>query len=183
MTKVFVIVGAIIASIALMVIVFLSFSGFFYKPTAEEREMGPYAYAYEDFVGAYSKTFPVFNKVYTLLNDAKIENTIGIGLYHDDPAIVPENQLRSSCGSVINETDLQKAISLGLKTGKIDKKLSVIVEFPVKTTFAYMFAPSKCYPVLIKYVNEKGYKMAAPFEIYDMPNKKMFVIMEIIGSE
>jgi len=43
-----------------------------------------------------------------------------------------------------------------------------------------MIAPSKCYPVLTKYAKDNAYQMAAPFEIYDMPNKRMFVVMEKI---
>ncbi len=179
MIKVFIIAGVIVF-IGAAVLGFLGFNGFFFTPVATEKIMGPYAYAYEDFTGAYSKTFPVFEKVYKTLRNGGIENEVGIGLYHDDPASVPEEKLRSSCGSIIIESDLEKALSLGLKTGKIEKKLSVVVEFPVNTNFAYMFAPSKCYPVLAKYLKEKEYKMSAPFEIYDMINKKVFVVMEII---
>ncbi|HOV15728.1 MAG TPA: hypothetical protein PK771_15675 [Spirochaetota bacterium] len=180
MSKVVIIIGVVVAIITVAILIFLAVNGFFYNPTASEKIMGPYAYAYEDFVGPYSKTFPVFDRVYKTLSGANIENTVGIGLYYDDPAKIPANQLRSSCGSIIKEDEIEKAQSLGLKTGKIESKLSVVVEFPVKSMMAYMFAPSKCYPVLTKYLQEKGYQMAAPFEIYDMPNKKMYVVMEII---
>ncbi len=158
----------------------LGMNGLFYTPKATEKVMGPYAYAYEDFTGPYSKTFPVFSKVYKLLTDNGIVNTVGIGIYHDDPATVTAKDLRSSCGSVINPADLEKAASLGLKTGAKEAQQSIVIEFPTKSGLSYMIAPSKCYPVLTKYVTEKGYQMTAPYEVYDMPNKKMYVVMDLV---
>ncbi len=166
-----------VAVIAAALIIVGGVNGLFYKPVAAERVMGPYNYAFEDFTGPYAKTFPVFQRVYDILTKNGIENTVGIGLYHDDPAKVPADKLRSSCGSVIKESDIVKAEQLGLKTGFIPQKNCVIIEFPVNSGLAYMFAPSKCYPVLAKYVTEKGYPLSAPFEIYDVPNKKMYVVM------
>lgn len=180
MMRGFIIGLCVLLILVIAVFAFLGANGFFYKPFAKEMKMGPYSYAYEDFTGAYSKTYPVFNKVYKMLTDANIENTIGIGLYHDDPALVEQSKLRSSCGSIIKEFDIEKAAGIGLKIGNIPMRDSVVIEFPVKSSFAYMFSPSKCYPVLEKYIADKGYKPQAPFEIYDMPNKKMFVIMEIV---
>ncbi len=162
------------------IVIFLGFNGLFINPVAKEQVMGPYSYAYMDFMGPYSKTFPVFAEVYKKLKNAGIENTVGIGLYHDDPAKVPADQLRSSCGSVIDESDIEKAGEIGLKTGKIDAKDSIVVEFPVKSSITYMIAPSKCYPVLTKYAKDNGYQMMAPFEVYDMPNKRMYIVMEKI---
>lgn len=158
---------------------FLGKNGLFVRPHAEERVMGPYMYAVKDFTGPYAKTFPVFKRVYETLTQAGIENTIGIGFYYDNPKETPANQLRSSCGSVIRNEELSKAALLGLKTGVVPEKMSVVIEFPVHSALSYMIAPAKCYAVLEKYISEKGYQQAAPFEIYDIPSKKMYVIMEI----
>lgn len=172
-------IAVIIAAVGVIGVIVFGINGLFYKPSAVEKVMGPYHFAYEDFVGPYSKTYPVFNRVYKLLTDNNILNTIGIGIYHDDPSKVASEKLRSSCGSVISESDMDKAASLGLKTGILEKKESIVVEFPVKSSLSYMLAPSKCYPVLAKYIEEKGYEMTAPYEIYDIPGKKMYVVMNI----
>lgn len=178
--KTAVIVTIIMALICIVGGVFLVLCGFFYTPQAKQGETGPYYYAYEDFTGSYSRTYPVFSRVYAKLNDAGIKNSIGIGIYYDDPETVPAEKLRSSCGSVIDKADEAKAAAAGLKTGYIGRTKSVIVEFPVRINFAYMFAPRKIYPVLKKYLKENNIQNGAPYEIYDVANKKMMTVIPIL---
>jgi len=40
----------------------------------------------------------VFDKIYKALEDEGIETTRAIGIYFDDPAAMPADELRSQCG-------------------------------------------------------------------------------------
>ena len=181
MKKMFIVLGIVIASLAIIVIVVLAWHGFFSTPKVSEQEMGPYSYVYDEYVGEYKNTGPVFEKVYKALQAQNISSTIGIGIYLDDPAQVPANQLRSQCGSVYDIKDSAKVAELkNFKLGSLQRQRFIVVEFPTKTSFSYMIGPAKCYPALTKYANEKGYGMAQPYEVYDMPGKMTYYIMPIV---
>jgi hypothetical protein len=55
---------------------------------------------------------------------------------------------------------------------------SVVVEFRAKSMFSYMIGPIKAYPVLNKYLKEKNYTVTTSLEIYDMPNKMIYYVMQ-----
>jgi len=52
------------------------------------------------------------DEIYQTLKKAGIDQTAGIGIYYDDPAITPKDELRSEVGSVINSTDVSKVEDL-----------------------------------------------------------------------
>ena len=179
MKKVFIIIGSIIGLLTLVVVIFLALMGMFSSPKAVEKEMGPYFYVYEEFIGPYQNTGPVFDKVYKAMTDAGIKSTLGIGAYLDNPSEVPDEKLHSQCGAIYDIADSAKVEKLlpTYKLGKIEKKTFVVVEFPIKGAMSYMIGPVKCYPVLAKYFEEKGMKAVESYEIYDMPNKVTYYIM------
>lgn len=159
---------------------FLWYMGIFNTLEVSEQEVGPYTYAYESFVGPYAKTQPVFDKVYSDLLKEGITTINGIGLYYDDPSKVPAEKLRSDCGSIIEAKDLGRITELQqkYKIGQLSRKLSIVVKFPIKNPLSYMIGPSKGYPALMKYAQEKGYQMAMPYELY-LP-KEIWYVMEVI---
>lgn len=167
------------------VVVFLAYIGVFSTPKATEMTTGPYTYVYEEFTGDYKKSGPVFDKVYKALENEGIKTTRGIGIYFDDPKEVPADKLRSHCGIIIEKNDLNKIEELEkkYKVGHIREHDSVVVEFPIKNMLSYMIGPMKCYPVLMKYAQKKGYKMTTSFELYDEPAKKILFVMEIVKKE
>ncbi|MDY6968166.1 MAG: hypothetical protein SVR08_05860 [Spirochaetota bacterium] len=161
---------------------FLSYMGIFYTPVPSEKMTGPYTFVYEEFIGDYKKTGPVFDKVYKSLQDEGIKTTRALGIYFDNPAETPEDKLRSHCGIIIEENDLNKVPKLKskYKVGHIGQHDSVVVEFPIKNSLSYMIGPMKCYPVIVKHAKEKGYKMTTAFELYDQPAERILYIMKII---
>ena len=67
-----------------------------------------------------------------------------------------------------------------IKTKTIPSTKSIVIEFPLKSSISYMAGVIKVYPVLEKYMQEKGYKMQVPItELYDMAGKKIYYIAEI----
>ncbi len=143
--------------------------------------MGPYTIAYMNFVGEYSKVWPSMTTVYTTLSGAGITSFTGIGIYYDDPAVVSWADLRSDIGALVASEDMAKVPQTGdIKTKTIPSTKSIVIEFPLKSSISYMAGVIKVYPVLQKYMLEKGYKMEVPMtELYDMAGKKIYYIAEI----
>jgi hypothetical protein len=154
--------------------------GMFDAPTVTEQELGPYTYVYEKFVGPYWESGKAFEKVGAALKADGITHEKGIGIYYDDPSKVAKEKLRSDCGFVLKDSDLAKLPELKKKyaVAVMPKKMYMVVEFPKKNTLSYMLGPIRCYPALMRYAQDKGYKLAAPYELY-LKDKTLFV-MEIV---
>lgn len=178
-----------IISVAVIVIVIavaslLAYLGMFSKVTVTEKEMGPYTYAYQKFVGSYYKTGAVFQTVNGLLKTAGVEGESGIGVYYDNPATVEASKLRSDCGAIIAAGDVEKIKKIKeLSVATQPKAMFLVVELPVKNSLSYMVGPMKAYPAIGKIMLEKKYKPAAGIELYDMKNKKVMYMMQIIESK
>ncbi|MFC1501142.1 hypothetical protein ACFL58_01675 [Elusimicrobiota bacterium] len=169
-----------VAATGLMV--FLWYMDMFSKPVISERVIGPYTIAYEDYMGPYKNTGKVFETVYNNLMADGIETTKGLGIYYDDPQKVPAEKLRSRCGSVVEENDIPKLMLMEKKynIATINQAQSVVIEFPIKNNLSYMMGPMKNYPVLTKYAKAREYQLnSLAYELYDIPNKKIYFIMEI----
>ncbi len=182
MKKFVIILGGVTAVIILAVVIFLAYLGMFsnYEPT--EKEMGPYTFVYEKFVGPYKDTGSVFNRVDKKLNKVGIKSTMGMGIYFDNPSKVDSSKLRSECGSVIGKKDIESfnkvKDSFNVKT--VEKSKSVVVTFPIKNGMSYMIGPMKCYPILTKYSKEKGLKLKGnAFELYDIPGKIIYYVFPV----
>ena len=175
-------IGVIVIVFAAGVAGFLAHLGMFSKLAVSEQKMGPYVYAYEEFTGPYQKTMPVFARVNALLSAEGVKAERGLGVYFDNPSQVSPDKLRSNCGSIIEDKDISKIPGLAqkLKIGTFSEAECAVVEFPAKSMIAYMIAPMKVYPVLSKYMADKGYKVKEAYELYDMPNKKILYIIPIV---
>lgn len=155
--------------------------GGFSNLEAKEQSMGPYTVAYTNFTGEYGKVGPSMVKVYEVLSGAGILSQTGIGIYYDNPALVSWANLRSDVGSIIDPQDVSKITNnkdIQIKTLSAGTK--IVVEFPLKNAFSYMIGPMKVYPVIARYMKEKGYATTVPMvELYDMVAKKIYYIADI----
>lgn len=174
-------IGAFFGAILIAILVFLGYMGMLVTPAVYEKEMGPFTLVYEDFTGPYKETGRIFEKVYKNLKKDGIETRRGIGIYFDNPASVPEDQLRSQCGSIVEEGDLEKLETVKDKYNiqNIERKKSIVVDFPIRNTMSYMLAPMKAYPALAKYAEERKYEMLAPYELYDMESHVIHFVMPV----
>jgi len=159
----------------------LGWSGLFAKPVAQQKMMGPYNFVYEPFVGDYRKTGKIYEKINAGLKNIGVNSQIGLGVYYDDPRSVPRENLRSDDGVVIEDKDLAKVpeIEKLYKYKVIPQKESIVAELPVKNFLTYMVGPMRAYPVLMKYAQDNNLKMEMAFEVYDMPGKKIYYVMNI----
>jgi len=174
----------VIVSLAVVLAVlsagFLAYMGVFNKVKASEKNIGPYTYVYESFVGPYKDSGAVFNKVYKSLLADGVKTDKAIGIYYDNPKTVPANRLRSDCGCILEEKDLPMLPKLleKYKARTLAAKTRLAAEFPYRNTLSYMLGPRKVYPVLMRYAREKGLKISKVYEIYDMPAGKIFYVVE-----
>ena len=143
--------------------------------------MGPYTIAYMNFTGEYSKVWPAMTKIYTALSGAGVKSLTGIGIYYDNPAIISWANLRSDIWAIIDTKDMKKlSQDQEIKIKTINATKSIVIEFPLKNSVSYMAGVIKVYPVLKKYMQEKGYKMEVPItELYATATKKIYYIAEI----
>ncbi len=182
MLKALKIILIVIGVIVVSLLSFLAYMDFFSTPQVVEMAVGPYTYVYEEYIGPYQNCGPVFMKVDQAIRKEGVTSTKGIGFYFDDPSKVEPEKCRSFCGSIISESDLKKNPQLKkvVKVGRLSNKKRVVVKFPIKNRFSFMLGPIKCYPVLAKYITEKGYKKPDEgIEIYDIDAKEIMFIMEI----
>jgi hypothetical protein len=182
MKKVIIIIVLLVVVLAIII----GYSGIFYSVTITEKEIGPFTMILQKHKGSYYKTGEIIDQVNAELK--KVVDTTklaGVGLYYDDPAKVKEENLRSECGFILGRTDLAKIGSL--KTAFIikdfKKTLCVMGEFPLRTFLSYMIGPSKVYPKLGKYANDKKYNVEYSVEIYDMQSKKILYCMPVINKK
>jgi len=163
----------------------LAYHGFFSTYEIAEKEVGPYTLATKRFVGGYYKVGPTMTEVDSWLRENAVTSSKGVGLFYDDPAKVPENELRSDVGNVLENVDEQKLAKIKEKfdVKEIVRQKAVVVEFPIKSSLSYMLAPIKVYPMISKYWKEKGYPDSVSdgfsIEIYDMDGKITTYIMPI----
>lgn len=171
-----------IAVIIILLFIFLAYLGMFASYQVVEKPTGPYLIAYESFTGPYYETGKVFDRVYTSLKEDGISTERGIGLYYDDPAQTPAEELRSDCGVIIEDKDLEafNKVKADYQTMAVPQAERLVVEFPKKNAFSYMIGPMKVYPIIAEYMEKRGYQPGtAGIEIYDEPNKRILFIMNI----
>ena len=172
----------VIIVIVILLVAWLAYMGIFGSVKVTEREMGPYTIVYDNYVGPYANTMKVFEKVYKAVKSVSVESVAGIGIYYDIPGKVASDKLRSSCGAVIDPKDIRKIYPLRkqFKVMALPKKMSMVAEFPIRNSLSFMIGPMKGYPAIMNYMKEKGYKMAMPYEYYDMKTNKILYVMVII---
>ena len=172
-----------LAVAALGIFALAAYSGLFHSVTVTEKEIGPYTMILKAHRGSYFGTGEVFKEVAGALKPrVDPESLLAVGIYYDDPARVPEAELRSECGFIVEKSDLEKigVLSDAFIVKAFPKTNCAAGEFPLRTPLGYMLGPSRAYPKLAEYVREKNYRTEYGMEIYDMRSKRITYCMPII---
>ncbi len=180
--KVFTIILSIILALVLIVLIFAGWLGFFSNLTITEKTDVDYVVAGQEHIGDYSKVGILSKNIDSKLRTSGINCTRGFGIYYDNPNITPKEKCRSFLGNIIEEKDYSRLVDikkLGLKVDTIHKKQTLVIEFPYKNMISFVVGPMKAYPFLNKYIKEKGYKPTLVWELYDVPNKKIYFKMQL----
>jgi hypothetical protein len=172
----------IIFVIILAIVSYCWYIGLFSGVTVSERQEGGYYLVGKDFKGAYSGAGKFMEGVCNSLKESGIGASKGFGIYYDDPKSVKAEECRSYLGQILEAKDLGKIAELQAKGYRIDsvqKKNSMVINFPVKSKASYMVGPMKAYPAFSKYAAEKGYKPTLSMEIYDEGGKEIVFVMQV----
>lgn len=176
------IITSIIAIIIALLLSLRRYVGGFWKVQIEEKNMGPYTFAYLSFTGSYYKVGPTMDSITQALQDDGIVAEKWLGIYYDDPAQVPEDQLRSEIWAIIESKDISKLKRNSEKylVKTIPANKSVVATFPIKNNLSYMVWPMVVYPILTQYMTEKNYNlMTETMELYDMTGKITYYFVKI----
>ncbi|TFH43296.1 MAG: hypothetical protein E4G96_01515, partial [Chrysiogenales bacterium] len=148
----------VIAALAIGLFGFIAYSGIFHTVTVSEKAIGPFTMVLKAHKGSYYGTGDVFKEVAKSLNAfIDPEKLLAVGIYYDDPAKVKAEELRSECGFILGRDDLTKIVSLrkSFIIKAFPKTTCMVGEFPIKTPLSYMIGPSRAYPKLSEYIQEK----------------------------
>ncbi|KAK3590739.1 hypothetical protein CHS0354_030978 [Potamilus streckersoni] len=120
--------------------------------------------------GPYKECGHMFTDVCRLAPNCK-----PIGIYYDDPKVVPEQKLRYAIGTILSEDgstvdeDLQKKmIDEGYKVIHLPAVSNAVkTTFPFKSSISIYIAIYKVYPKLCKYIQEHRLSAFPMLEVYD----------------
>ncbi|MBN1114835.1 MAG: GyrI-like domain-containing protein [Oligoflexia bacterium] len=171
----------LLAGIIVVVLGVLAYSGLFSSVEYVAMDMGPYTIAYQEFTGDYSRTGPVFEKVYKDLEAMGIKTTKGMGIYYDDPKTTPRDQCRSDIGVIVDEPtmDVVKAIRESYEIKIVPEGKYLVAEFPYRTKLSILIGVFKAYPELENEIRQNGYVQKECMELYDSVNNKILYMMKI----
>jgi DNA gyrase inhibitor GyrI len=172
-----------VAVIIVGLIAFYAYYGGFKKVSVGVKADGGEMLVYRDVVGDYAQTPEVFNEIYyALLNDYQVETHKGFGIFYDNPGTVEKSKLRSEVGCILEDEDSHRVIELeaGFNVKTLSEAEYMVAEFPHKGMISIMLGIMKVYPALTRYVKKHGYAEAPVVEIYDVPNKKIIYMREVI---
>ena len=178
-------IALIIAGILLfLLIAFVAYYGGFKSVKVSVTEAGGEVLVYENIKGNYQQSGEVMDKIYySLLEDEKIETTLGFGVYYDNPREVEEANLRSEAGCVLDRKDFGRIDELKKKylIRIFPKNEYITAEFPFKNKMSIFFSIMKVYPALNKFAKKNGYDTKGlVMEVYDIPNHKTLYRKEIV---
>ncbi len=172
---------AILFVFALLTALYAYF-GWFHKLVAFDVTMWPHTIAYVDHIGNYKLIWEKMEELYEVLLLEEISTDMGIGIYLDDPSSVAVDELRSECGVVIDEEDVNKLNldSEKYKIKNLEKTSYAVITFPLKNKISYIVGMIRVYPVLWNYLVENKYSEDGPaIEMYDMANGLIYYMVEI----
>ena len=173
MKRVVVSLVSVLFAVAAICLAFLSWAGLFAEIEISEEKAGPYFLAYDTSIGPYKKSADVMDRIYnTLLGEKGVSATRGFGLYYDEPGSVPDEKLRSIAGCIVEKESQNKlqAPSPKFRTAFIKESGSIVVRFPYKGKISVLLGVFRVYPVLDRYITEKGLSSGPVMEIYDIKN-------------
>lgn len=173
--------GLVIVALVLVVAAWLAYMGVFTTSQVTVQNIGPYTLVYEEYVGAYSDTGRVIQRVYDGCTLEGVKTEKGFGIYLTSPKETDWNKQRCQAGCVLEPQDLGKTRQLAkkFKVKVWPKSQCLVTEFPIRNNLSYMIGPFKAYPALNKAMNERKLKLGTCMELYDMPAKKTFFIFQL----
>lgn len=163
----------------LLVIAIATFSAFahfggFATVTITEGTVGPFTLIYEQNKGSYFQTGKSVEKLMKLAKSYDVKSKLGFGRYYDDPAKIPEAELRSDAGLIVSARELQQLEPHldGYQRASFPETPALISEFPLKGFLSVILGIWKVYPKMSLALAAKGQAETYTFEIYDVEKQR-----------
>lgn len=171
----------IILILLALIIGALAYMGAFAGVEFEERTTSTYTLVYENYVGDYSTTNKVMDRIYLSLLEDGIETTKGFGIYFDNPQEVPAEECRSRVGCIVEPADKTKleAVADKYNIQTWEARPCIVTEFPYKNQFSILLGIMKVYTAFEAYLKDKNIEPQPIMELYDEPAKKILYIMPL----
>lgn len=163
----------------LVVLTFIGwYSGFFSPVEIKVLELGPVYAVYEDYVGEYSETGEIKEKLYGMLWDDGIDNYKDFGIYYDDPGTTEISQLKSKIGRVVEENQVAELSLLKdrYKLFTLPRQKVALIELPYVNIFSLYSGIYKAYPRLKAFAEENDFADAPIIEILDESKGIQFIL-------
>jgi hypothetical protein len=172
----------VLVALVLVIAAWLAYMGIFSTPKVTVQKIGPYTLVYEEYVGSYSNTGKVLQRVYDGCTLEGVKTEKGFGIYLNNPKMTDPSKLQSEIGCVLEAKDLGKARLLRRKFKVKVWQASdcLVAEFPIRNNLSYMIGPFKVYPELNKAMAARKAKLGACMELYDVPAKKTLFIFQLV---
>lgn len=164
----------VLSVLVIIALTVLAYYGLFASVSIKEQEIGPYYLVYEKHIGPYKNTYKTMDSVYyRLFEEDKVETTRGFGIYYDKPGSVPDEQLRSIVGCILDGEGLNKIEELSKKYKIVEfpRSSGLVVVFPYKGVISVFLGIFRVYPKLEKFMAKGNYPHVPVMEIYDVPEK------------
>lgn len=168
----------VITFLLAIVAIYAQYLGIFITPVALEKEMGPYTYLSKEYKGPYKNIGKAFDELSKELNNAGIKTNKAIGVYYDNPATTKDTELRSDCGYILDNSELNRldVLKQKYKINVFLKQRAIVTEFPLRNSISYMLAPIKCYSVLNQYLKKENKTITKSYEIYDTDTGYIYIL-------
>lgn len=168
-------IGRSLIVVIVIIMAYLIYLGLFTSVRFSKKNIGPYYLVCEKYIGAYSNTGEVMDRIYNELKKDNVDAERGFGLYYDNPREVEESKLRSIVGCIL-ERDYHNRLNELKKKYRIElfpQTQCITTSFPYKGTLSIFMGIIKVYPGLSEEIEKGGYKQVPVMEIYDSARGKI----------
>jgi hypothetical protein len=176
------IIVGLVALIIVAAVATGAYYGAFATISVTDAQKGPFVLVYKVHTGPYRGTADIQDEVFnTLRTEFSIGTTRGFGLYYDNPENVPQSNLRSIAGCILESKDLAKtdAIKAKYKVAQFPQSKVVYTEFPFKGIMSIMVSLSRVYPAIAEYMKQNNHRNSPIMEIYDIPAGKIKYVVGV----
>lgn len=154
-------VVAVVLGVVVIVILIGGYNaGVFNRVELQQTTRGPYQIVYLSHTGPYHQIAEKIEQVSAMLHEKNVRTLSACGIFYDDPSTVPQDQLRSKGGFLV-EGEVTAATPFAIET-------VAPREVIVATVKAHpAVAPFKTYPKMNAWMQQNNFQVAGPgLEIY-----------------
>ncbi|MES0490981.1 MAG: GyrI-like domain-containing protein [Leptospirales bacterium] len=148
-------IGLFLGSSAIIILAFFAYMGAFSSPKLEKIEAGPFHLVYVEYTGSYKDFTTIIKSVQNTMNDNGIHNYNAFGLFFDDPKFVPDANLRSYIGVIVQDEEMEKVKTLvdnkEVSYKILEPDVYISSSFPYRNFLSIFMGIMKVYPTFDEY--------------------------------